>query len=98
MQCLWRLVAAGAISLLVLWSAAADSANDDVEHNRRLLEKVRKDPERYERLRQDLSAFLALPEKRQEQLRQLDQALHDKKSKSATLLQGVLERYADWLQ
>ncbi len=95
MRCL--LASAAVLLLIGLW-AGADSPNDDVEHNRRLLEKVRKDPQHYERLRQNLSAFLALPEERQEKLRQLDQELHDKNSKTATRLQRVLERYADWLQ
>jgi len=86
------------VLLLVGLLAEADSPHDDVEHNRRLLEKVRKDPQHYERLRQNLAAFLALPEERQEKLRQLDQELHDKNAKIASRLQRVLERYADWLQ
>lgn len=96
----WRRMLIGAVVLLLLAPLAleADSATDDVEHNRRLLDKIRKDPEHYERLRQDLAAFLALPEERQEQLRQLDQALHDKTSKASSHLQRVLERYAEWLQ
>src|SRR5207245_5347775 len=98
MRCLWRLMAGAAVLLLVPLWGEADSANEDVEHNRRLIEKVRKDPEHYERLRQSLFAFLALPEERQEKLRKLDQELHDKNSKTAARLQRVLERYADWLQ
>src|SRR5438105_4165465 len=99
MRCLWRtVIGAGLLLLVPLWGGA-DSPNDDAEHNRRLLEKVQKDPEHYERLRQNLSAFLALPEERQEKLRRLDQELHDKKnSKTATRLRRILERYADWLQ
>lgn len=98
MRCLRRIVIGAAVVLLVPLWGEADSGNDDVDHNRRLLEKIRKDPERYERLRQDLSAFLALSEERQDQLRQLDRELHDKTTKTSVRLHRVLERYADWLQ
>jgi hypothetical protein len=92
------MVIGAAVLLLVPLGGEADSANDDVEHNQRLLDKLRKDPPQYERLRQSLAAFLALPQEHQEKLRQLDQELHDKSSKTAARLQRVLERYADWLQ
>lgn len=95
-----RLLAIGASILLLvipLWGEA-DTGTDDVEHNRRLLEKWRKDPEHYERLRRNLLAFLALPEQRQKQLRQLDQDLHEEESTTSARLQRVLERYAEWLQ
>jgi hypothetical protein len=90
-----RLVMGTAILLLLIPRASiADSGNDDLEHNRRLLE----DPERYKTLRRTLQAFLALPEQRQKQLRELDLDLHNEDSATSARLQRVLERYAEWLQ
>src|SRR5262249_4179371 len=97
MWCLRRIVV-GAVLLLVAALLNADSGSDDVEHNRRLLEKWRKDPEHYQYLRRNLSAFLALPEPQQKRLRQLDQELHEEDSATAIRLQRVLESYAEWLE
>src|SRR6266436_7281312 len=72
--------------------------NDDQERNRKLLEKAKSDPQRYARLLQDLQAFLALPEEKQQELRKLDRDLHDEDSAGYARLQRVLERYSDWLQ
>jgi hypothetical protein len=83
--------------LLALPLAVADG-NDEQERNRKLLEKARSDPQHYARLVQDLQAFLALPEERQQELRKLDHDLHDENSASHARLQRALERYADWLQ
>ena len=99
MRFLWRMVFGGVILLiLVPLFRGADSGSDELERNRLLLEKWRKDPERYESLRRELRAFLALPEERQKRLRQLDQDLRDEDSATSVRLQGVLERYAEWLQ
>ncbi|HEV3258453.1 MAG TPA: hypothetical protein VG013_16370 [Gemmataceae bacterium] len=74
----------------------ADAGPDDAEQNRRLLEKVRSDPQRYARLRQNLEAFLALSPDRQELMRQLDRDLHRKDSATQKRLAKVLERYTRW--
>jgi hypothetical protein len=99
MACLRRiLIGVAALLLFVPLPGDADSTNDELEHNRHLLERVRKDPEHYERLRRSLLAFLALPEERQERLRRLDRELHEEDSATSARLQRVLERYAEWLQ
>jgi hypothetical protein len=99
MRFLWRMVFGGAILLiLVPLFGGAESGNDELEHNRLLLEKWRKDPEHNETLRRNLRAFLALPEERQKRLRQLDHDLHEEESATSVRLQSVLERYAEWLQ
>jgi hypothetical protein len=77
-------------------AAAGASATDDDE-GRRLLDRLRADPEHYQRLRRDLLAFHALPRARQEQVRQLDQDLHAGDVTRRTRLLGVLDRYAGWL-
>src|SRR5262249_29422514 len=99
MRALRRMViGTAALLLLIPLSGEADSPTDDLEHNRTLLEKWRRDPEHYEMLRRNLLAFLALPEQARQRLRQLDQDLHDEDSTTSVRLQRVLERYADWLQ
>jgi hypothetical protein len=99
MKCLRRIViGVAALLLLAPLPGDADSSYDELEHNRHLLEKWRKDPEHYERLRRDLLAFLALPEDHQTRLRQLDRDLHEEDSATSVRLLRVLERYAEWLQ
>jgi hypothetical protein len=92
------MIGLAAMLLLIPLPGGADSGKDELEHNRRLLDKWRKDPEHFELLRRDLLAFLALPESRQSRLRQLDRDLHDEDSATSVRLQRVLERYAEWLQ
>jgi hypothetical protein len=93
------MVIGGAILLLLLpLLGEADSANDELERNRLLLEKWRNDPEHYESLHRNLRAFLTLPEEGQKRLRQLDQDLHEEESATSVRLHRVLERYAEWLQ
>src|SRR5438132_12752881 len=84
--------------LIALPLVALADGNDEQERNRKLLEKARSDPQHYARLLQDLQAFLALPEERQQELRRLDHDLHDENSASHARLQRALERYSDWLQ
>jgi hypothetical protein len=83
--------------LIALPLAVADG-NDEQDRNRKLLEKAKSDPQHYARLIQDLHAFMALPEERQNELRKLDHDLHDQNSASYASLQRALERYADWLR
>src|SRR5437870_13485302 len=80
------------------WLAQADSGPDELEQNRRLLEKWRTNPDHEARLRRDLKAFLALPYDRQQQLRTLDRELSEEDSAGYARLQRVVERYADWLR
>jgi hypothetical protein len=77
--------------------AVSESAPDDLDHNRRLLERYRADPEHYARLLRDLRAFKALPADRQEKMRQFDRALHEEDSETQTRLWEVLERYVAWV-
>lgn len=77
--------------------AALGASADDLEANRRLLDRVRAEPDHYARLRRDLLAFHALPRARQEQMRQLDHDLHSGDVSRRTRLWGVLDRYAGWL-
>jgi hypothetical protein len=68
-----------------------------LEHNRRLLEKWRGDPEHMARLQADYQAFLALPPERQARLRKLDKDLHAEDPAMQSRLWTVLERYTSWL-
>jgi len=78
--------------------AVSDTSADPVEQNRRLIEKLRAEPERYERLKRDLKAFLALPADRQARLRQLDQALHASDPEEQERLWQIMDRYVTWLE
>jgi hypothetical protein len=80
---------------LPLW--AADPGKDELEHNTRLLEKWRADPQHYTRLQHDLQVFYALPRDRQEKLRRLDRELHECDSQTQKRLWETLERYVNWL-
>ena len=77
--------------------AVSDSAPEDLDHNRRLLERYHSDPEHYARLLRDLRAFEALPAARQEKMRQFDRALHEEDSETQNRLSEVLERYVAWV-
>jgi hypothetical protein len=84
--------------LLCLAAAEPDSSREDLEANRRLLEKWRADPEHYARLHRDLRAFWALPTERRQRLRQLDRDLHETAPGEQKRLLAVLERYSLWLE
>lgn len=77
---------------------ATSDGGDDLEHNRRLLEKRKADPEHYQRLKRDLAAFYALPPERQEQIRDLDRQLHQADPDEQARLWAVMERYSLWLE
>jgi hypothetical protein len=76
--------------------ALPDAPESAPDHNRRLLEKYRTDPDHYARLRRDLAAFQALPPERQERVRRFDRDLHDLDDAEQRRLWGVLERYVAW--
>jgi hypothetical protein len=90
--------------LTVLLAGAAPAVSlpeptpEELEANRRLVERYRADPEHYARLKRDLKAFAALPPERQNRLRQLDQDLHEENAANLTRLWRVLDRYATWLE
>ncbi len=92
---LWLLFALAGLAASV---AVAGPDGDDLERNRRLLEKWKADPEHYQRLQHDLAAFQALPAERQERIRRLDRELHESDPTTGARLWGVLERYALWLE
>src|SRR2546421_488163 len=77
--------------------ALADPTAEELEQNRRKLEFWRKHPEQLARLRQDLSAFLALPAERREKIIPFDQDLHQEPVSTQARLWNVLQRYTDWL-
>jgi hypothetical protein len=72
--------------------------SEELEHNRRLLEKWKADPDHHQRLKRDLAAFHALSPERQERIRAVDRHLHEGDSSTQGRLWGVLERYAGWLE
>ncbi|HVS37338.1 MAG TPA: hypothetical protein VMS17_17385 [Gemmataceae bacterium] len=77
--------------------AVSEPASDELEHNRRLLERYRADPDHYARLLRDLRVFQALPLDQQERMRQFDRDLHDQDPALQNQLWEVLERYTDWV-
>jgi hypothetical protein len=91
----WLLVVLGA---LIAAAPGAPSDADDLERNRRLLEKWRADPEHYKRLQTDLRAFHALPAERQQKIRDLDRQLHELDLTTQARLWAVLDRYHTWLE
>lgn len=74
-----------------------DTGADEAEQQRQRLEKYRADPEQDIRLRRAWLAFQHLPLPVQERIRQLDRDLHEEDSATTARLQGVMERYAEWL-
>lgn len=76
--------------------AVSECAPDDLEHNRRLLERYRAEPDHYARLLRDLRAFEALPPDRQERERRFDHELREEDPAAEAHLWEVLERYTDW--
>lgn len=79
--------------------AVTDSAPppEDLDHNRRLLDRYRADRDHYVRLLRDLRTFEALPPERQERMRQFDRELHEEDPATQQRLWEVLERYSDWV-
>ena len=67
------------------------------EHNRRLLDRYRTDPDHYARLLRDLHAFQILPPEKQERMRQFDRDLHEQDGETQSRLWEVLEHYTDWM-
>src|SRR4051794_33620354 len=83
---------------MIVSVAVGATDEDDLERNRRLLERWRVDPEHYQRLVRDQREFYTLSRSRQQQLRQLDQRLHETDGPTQARLWAVLERYNHWLE
>jgi hypothetical protein len=91
-------LAIGARVLAVADGLTSEDPQTTFEHNRRLLEKWRADPEHYARLHRDYQSFLALPPERQARVRKLDKDLHAQDPAMQARLWTVLERYTSWLE
>jgi hypothetical protein len=91
-------LAVGVRALAVADGPAPEDSQTTLEHNRRLLEKWRGDPEHIARLQRDYQSFLALPPERQARLRKLDRDLHAEDPAMQGRLWTVLERYTSWLE
>ncbi len=86
-----------ALLLGVVVLARADQPYDEIELNRLQLEKWKKDPSHYARLRRSLAEFLQMPPERREAMRQLDRDLQAEDSTTSARLMRVLDRYTAWL-
>jgi hypothetical protein len=79
-------------------AAPADSPDaDDLEHNRKLLDKWWTDAEHQQRLVCDLHAYCALPADHQERIRTFDRELNELPKDKRDRLWKVLVRYSAWL-
>ncbi|MFO0877753.1 MAG: hypothetical protein U0840_10405 [Gemmataceae bacterium] len=88
----WLLPVLGA----VIGAAGSTAAPDELEPNRRLLERWRADADHHARLLRDLRAFHQLPRAQRQQIREFDEALHQGDLTQQTRLWAVLDRYASW--
>jgi hypothetical protein len=77
--------------------AVSEPTQEELQVNRRLLERWRADPEHYARLKRDYKAFQALPTEKRERLKELDRDLHEEDADSQARLRRVLNRYVEWL-
>jgi hypothetical protein len=75
----------------------SEPTQEELQVNRRLLERWRADPEHYARLKRDFRAFMALPADKRDRLRELDHDLREEDASSQARLFRVLDRYATWL-
>jgi hypothetical protein len=93
----WRTLCFFLVLALAIPVLAADE-EEDLQQNKRLLQKWKQDPEHYARLLADLKAFHELSRARQEQLRQFDSNFAALDLKKQSHLWEVLERYNYWLE
>jgi hypothetical protein len=78
--------------------SASSSPAADLEHNRRLLQQWKADPEHYSRLQADLHAFWASTREDRQRLRKLDRDLHQLDAGTQKRLWKAAERYALWVE
>lgn len=96
---LWcRIVIVMPALLIAAAPPQAPLASDDLEINRRYLDRLRQDPERYQLLLDSLREFNGLSADRQQRIRQLDRDLRDETSAAQARLLHTAERYAEWLE
>src|SRR5262245_48976294 len=86
-----------ALFLIAPLRAVPEPSAQELEQNRRLLEKYREHPDKYGQLTHNAQAFLALSPERREQILKLDHDLHEEPSAVQARLKNVLTRYSDWL-
>src|SRR5262245_47132257 len=86
-----------ALGALLPGSAPSQPPGEDLEHNRKLLEEWRRDPEKIARLQKSYALLRSLPADEQARLRRLDYELNDLDSVSQARLVRVMERYAEWM-
>lgn len=77
------------------FGAAAQQAPEDLELERARLQAIRKNPDAYARLRDNLNAFLS--SKKQDAVKKLDAELHAQSPGRQDRYLRALSRYADWL-
>jgi hypothetical protein len=70
----------------------------ELEANRRRYELLQQHPDKLKELRADAQAFFALPEARQREIAEIDQALRQQPPALQQRLAQVLDRYNDWLR
>jgi len=87
-----------AVGLAGSVTVSADQSLEELEKNRELLARAKRNPDQYAKLRQNLKAFQNLPTNQQERLRRLDRELHELSSTTSNHLFRTLERYSDWLE
>src|SRR5438105_1747676 len=79
-------------------AALSELTQEELDQNRRLLERIRSDPEHYRRLRRDWKSFSRLRPEVQARLRQLDRDVRAELSGTQVRLLHAAEQYAQWLQ
>src|SRR5438132_3136960 len=92
------LVLTGVLLAAPLAGALSEATQEEWDQNRRLLEKIRSDPEHYRRLRRDLTSFNRLRPEMRARLRQLDRDVRAELSGTQVRLVHAAEQYALWLQ
>jgi hypothetical protein len=91
------MLTAAALAAAAPLLAIPELTPDELERNRRDLEKVKARPKDYARLRHELRELLSSPPEVQERIRRLDQALYREPKPTRDHLFEVMERYVDWL-
>lgn len=90
------------VPLLVLgffpWGLGANGLVEDLGRNKRTLERIKRDSDRYQRLSQNYSAWQLLSSQEKESLRTLDREIHSLDPARESRLLEVGRRYSDWVE
>src|SRR6266852_2479562 len=98
MRSMWRFAVFWAILVAAApVLAVAETSEEDVLVNRRLLDKWRRDPDHYARLKRDYKAFQDLPSEKRDRLRELDRDLRDEDVDTQARLRRVMDRFVEWV-